>query len=144
MAQKDTEQLENELKSAKDFEKFFDDNQDSFKNLTLAEYLEFLLAEKNLSKAEVIKKSFLNPVYAYHIFSGRKDNPSRRKTILLAFALGLSPKEAQRLLYYSGNEKLYVKNSWDSIILFALENKMSAVRANALLQKFSEEPLLDE
>ena len=111
MTEKDTNQLENELSSAKDLEEFFDDNKENFLKISLAEYLEQLLTEKNLTKADVVKKSSLNPTYAYHIFAGRKQNPSRIKIICLAFAMELTPKETQRLLYFSGNEKLYAKNS---------------------------------
>ena len=56
MAEKDTAQLENELSTAESLEQFFDDNAENFCKLTPAQYLEQLLKEKNLSKAEVAKK----------------------------------------------------------------------------------------
>jgi len=144
MIEKDTQQLENELAETDELEIFLENNKEIFKNLSLAEYLESLLREKNLSKKEIIKKSLLNEVYAYHIFGGRKKNPSRQKILSLALAMKLTPKETQKLLYYAGLEKLYVKNSWDSIILFALENKLSVEKTNNLLIKFSENPLLGD
>ena len=144
MNEKDTAQLENELTKTEDLKEFLDDNKDFFNNFSLAEYLNYLLEEKNLSKMEIVKKCSLNQAYAYHIFAGRKKNPSRDKVICLALAMELSPKETQRLLYFSGNEKLYVKNSWDSIIWFALENKFTVERTNNLLNKFSERPLLGD
>lgn len=143
MAEKDTAQLENELSTAESLEKFLDDNAENFCKLTPAQYLEQLLKEKNLSKAEVAKKSLLNTVYVYHIFAGRK-NTSRLKILAVAVAMNLTVKETQRLLYFAGVEKLYVKNSWDSIILFALENNFNVERTNTLLQKFSEKPLLGD
>ena len=144
MTEKDTQQLENELSKAEEIENFLDDNREIFQNFSLAEYLEQLLAEKNLSKTEVAKKSLLNQIYVYHIFAGRKKNPSRQKILSIALAMELTPKETQKLLYCAGLEKLYVKNSWDSIILFALENKFSVERTNNLLIKFSESPLLGD
>lgn len=143
MPKKDTLQLENELAAAESFEQFFEDNAENFSNFTLTEYLEYLLKEKNLSKAEVAKKSLLNPVYVYHIFAGRK-NPSRLKILAIAVAMNLTVKETQRLLYFAGVEKLYIKNSWDSVILFALENNFDIERTNNLLDKFSETPLLGD
>lgn len=143
MVEKDTAQLENELAAAESLEKFFDDNAENFYKLTPAQYLEQLLKEKNLSKAEVAKKSLLNPVYVYHIFAGRK-NTSRLKFLAVALAMNLTVKETQRLLYFAGVEKLYVKNSWDSVILFALENNFDVERTNNLLEKFSETPLLGD
>lgn len=144
MAEKDTLQLENELTETEDLKEFLNDNKDFLENISLADYLNQLLVEKNLSKMEVVKKCALNQAYAYHIFAGRKKNPSRDKLICLALAMELSTKETQRLLYFSGNEKLYVKNSWDSIVWFALENKFTVERTNKLLHKFSERPLLGD
>lgn len=48
--QKDTQQLENELVAAEKVEDFLADNRDNFKNFTLAEYLNKLLAEKNFQR----------------------------------------------------------------------------------------------
>ncbi len=139
---KDTDELNHELDEADDVEAFIADHQEDFHPYTLDEYLHHLLQEKHLSKSEVIAKSQLNDLYAYHIFAGRKKNPSRSKVLALALAMGLTGKEAQRLLYYAGAEQLYVRNPWDSILLYALKHHMSVMDANALLVKMSEEPLL--
>ena len=144
MSDKDTNQLENELTKTDELEDFLDENKENFFKLSLSDYLEQLLAEKNLSKLEVVKKSLLNPTYAYHIFAGRKKNPSRDKVICLSLAMELTLQETQRLLYFSGNEKLYVKTSWDSIVMFALEKNFSVERTNKLLHKFAERPLLGD
>ena len=72
MPDKDTLKPENELAAAESVDEFFAGNEEFFHKFTLAQYLEFLLKEKNLSKAKVAKKSLLNPVYVYHIFAGRK------------------------------------------------------------------------
>lgn len=69
---KDTEELENELAESQNLEEFFQDNEGNFQDFTLAQYLSYLLVDKNLSKAEVIAASELNQIYAYHIFAGRK------------------------------------------------------------------------
>ena len=143
MIDKDTSQLENDLAAAESFEEFFADNEEFFQKFTLAQYLEILLQEKNLTKSEVAKKSLLNQVYVYHIFAGRK-KPARQKILSVAVAMNCTVKETQRLLYFAGVEKLYVKNSWDSIILFALKNNFDVERTNNLLNKFSESPLLGD
>lgn len=143
MPQKDTEELENELAESKNFEDFFNANEENFQDFTLAQYLSYLLVEKNLLKNEIVKKSELGD-YAYHIFAGRKKSPAREKILSLALAMELSVKEAQYLLYYAGLEKLYIRNEWDSIIMFALENKLSVRSANELLNSFSLTPLLGD
>ncbi len=143
MPRKDTEQLENELAESKSFEDFFNENEENFQDFTLAQYLDYLLSEKNILKSDVVKKSELGN-YAYHIFAGRKKNPAREKILSLALAMELSVKEAQYLLYYAGLEKLYIRNEWDSIVMFALENKLSVRSANELLSSFSLTPLLGD
>ena len=139
---KDTAELQNELRTAKGLEGFLVDNQKDFRRYTLAEYLQKLLDEKHLSKMEVIANSRLERLYAYHIFAGRKKNPSRQKVIALALAMGLTPEETQYLLYYAGAEQLYVRNPWDSILWFALDHHMTVVDTDLMLQKMSELPLL--
>ena len=142
--QKDTEQLENELAVASSVEDFLADNKDNFKNFTLAEYLNKLLQERNLTKSELIKRSQLDTTYVYRVFSGVTKKPARTNVIALALALELSPKETNYLLYYAGVEKLYVRNEWDSIIFFALENHLSVNETNELLAASNELPLLGD
>ena len=139
---KDTRELQNELKKAEGLENFLVDNQKDFRRYTLAEYLERLLKEKNLSKGEVIEKSQLERLYAYHIFAGRKKNPSREKVIAIALAMALTPEETQYLLYYAGAPQLYVRNPLDSVLWYALENHMSVVDTNIMLENMAELPLI--
>lgn len=75
--------------------------------------------------------------YVYHIFAGRK-NPARNKILALAIAMKLSLDEVQHLLYYAKAEKLYVRNSWDSVIIHAIENNLSVLETNLLLDKLGE------
>lgn len=140
MSEKDTEELENELAETDDLKKFFADNELNLRNFTLAQYLSYLLVTKNLSKADVIKRSELGD-YAYHIFSGRK-NTSREKVISLAVAMQLSFEECQHLLYYAGAKQLYARDSWDDVIIYALKNNLTVTQINELLIAFDEEPLL--
>mgnify|MGYP002624210593 CR=1 FL=1 len=141
---KSTEELKNELRKARGLEGFLVDNQKDFRQYTLAEYLNHLLEEKHLSKMKVIADSRLERRYAYHIFAGRKKNPSRPKVIALALAMGLTPEETQYLLYYAGAEQLYVRNPWDSVLWYALDHHMSVVDTNLMLEKMSNLPLLVE
>lgn len=103
-----------------------------------------MLAEKNFTKSEVIKNSQLDTTYIYRVFSGITKKPARKNVIAIALAMGLSAKETNYLLYYAGVEKLYVRNEWDSIIFFALENHLSVVETNELLLASNESPLLGD
>lgn len=140
---KDTDELKDGLRQASGLEGFLVDNQKEFRRYTLAEYLNQLLDEKHLSKADVVRESRLERVYGYHIFAGRKKNPSRNKVISLALAMKLAPEETQYLLYYAGAEQLYVRNPRDSILWYALDHHMSVLDTNIMLQKMSEQPLLN-
>ena len=140
MSEKNTEELENELAATDDLKNFFEENKKNLRDFTLSEYLNYLLETKNLSKAEVIKKSQLGD-YAYHIFSGRK-NTSRTKILSLALAMELSFEECQHLLYYAGANELYARDSWDDVIIYALKNNLSVAETNELLNNFDETPLL--
>ena len=141
MSIKDTEQLENELKSASNIEDYFDDNEDNFNQFTFRSYFEYLISTKNLNKADIIKKSGLDQIYAYHIIAGRKNKPARSKIIALALAMQLTPKETQHLLHYAGTAQLYVRDPWDSVIYFALENHLTVAETDDLLNSLSQTPL---
>ena len=142
MPEKDTQSLEHELSEAEDFEPFLTENEENLRECTLAEYLQKLLAEKHLVQADVISASGLEPKYADHIFAGRKKHTSRAKALSIALAMGLTPKEAQYLLYYAGAERLYVRNPWDSVIWYALEHRMTVMETNLLLRRVEKQPLL--
>lgn len=49
--------------------------------------------------------------------------------------------EAQHLLYYAGSEALYARNSFDSIIWYALEHHLNVIDANLLLERLGGKPL---
>ena len=142
MKNKTTAILEHELSESKRVEDYLTANDSELVNQTLSEHLEELIKEKGLNKALIIEQSGLDKVYAYHIFAGRKKT-SRNKILALAIAMKLTPDETQHLLYYAKAEKLYVRNSWDSVIWHALENKLSVLETNLLLDKLGETKLLD-
>lgn len=140
MFNKDTEKLLAEIKSDSDIKNFLAKNQNEFVEL-LHLYLNRLLQEKNLNKAAVIKNSLINSNYAYHIFSGKKNNPSRDKIISLSIAMKLSFDETQYLLRYSGAGSLYPRNSRDALIISAVEQKLTVSDTNLLLEQFGEQVL---
>ena len=146
MTTKDTAEMENEIISAKtedDLKKFLEDNEENFPDFTLDEYLKFLLDEKNLNMSEVIKTSQIG-TYAYKIFEGKRKNNSRTKILSLAFAMKLSVQETNRLLYYANAKKLYAKDDWDAVIIFALNNGYDLAQANQLLEDSAMTPLIGE
>ena len=139
---KDTDELLFELKEERDLQSYRDRNQDEFL-VPLHEYLESLLAAKNLLKRDVIEQSGLNREYAYHIFSGNRKNPSRPKILALAIAMGLDFDEIQYLLRYTGQSPLYPRNPWDSVIISAVRQNLTVPQTNDLLNQLGETLLLE-
>lgn len=106
----------------------------------LHQYLNTLLDEKKIKKSEVIKRSGLDRGYVYDIFAGKK-LPSRDKVLAICFAMELSEEEVQRLLKYTGYPMLYARVERESIILFALQHKLSLTDVNELLYEMNHEHL---
>lgn len=138
---KDTNDLFTELHENSNIKNYLRRNRDEFV-LPLGEYLENLLAQKNLTKQAVIEKSGVQREYAYHIFSGLKKNPSRPKILALAFAMELNLEETQYLLRYAKQSPLYPRNPWDSIIISAIEQKLTVLQTNELLNQLGETTFL--
>lgn len=133
---KETDALFQELKKS-NIKDFLANNPKEVNQLKLSNYLELLLEQKQLNKADVVANSCLDSTYAYHILAGRK-NPSRHKIIALALAMGLSLDETQHALQYANEGILYPRNSWDAIIIFAIEHKQSVIETDVLLEAAGE------
>ncbi len=141
MAEKDTGELNQELKKTKQVKDFLKRNEDELQTMTLPEYLAALLKEKQRTKKEIIQASGLEETYAYHIFAGIK-HPQRPKLLALALAFGLTADEAQYLLRLANLPQLYVRRPWDSVILHALDHRQSVMETNILLDGLGESQLL--
>lgn len=132
MLYKTTDELSHELKAATDIEDYLTKNKENMLSQNLPMHLEMLLSQKGISRADVVRGSLLDRAYVYQIFSGEK-TPSRDKLIAIAFGLGLSDDETQKMLKLSGNRALYAREERDSLILFALQKKKTILETNELL-----------
>lgn len=99
---------------------------------SFAQYITRIIAERNLSPAEVIRNSAIQRNYAYQILEGRK-LPGRDKIVALALACRLSLEETQRCLTLAGEGALYAKNLRDSVLIFAVQKELSVQQTNELL-----------
>ena len=124
---KSTDDLANEIKESNNILDFLAENHEEMQLGGLPQYLEEWLREKNLSKADVVRQSNLNRAYVYQIFLGRK-YPSRDKVIALAFGLGLTADEAQKLLKQAG-----YRDPRDALLLYAVGHGKTILEANQLL-----------
>lgn len=133
-----TEELLEELLTSPDPAAFAD-----ARNITrrsLPDYLQQLLDEKGLERADVVRAAGLNETYGYQIFMGQR-SPKRNKVLQIAFAMGLTLKETNRLLQAAGANELYCKNRRDAIIIFCLDKGYSLQRVEEELYRFGEETI---
>ncbi len=132
MKQKSTDELNHEIKAATNIEDYLIKNKENMLTSNLPEYLNKLLTQKGLKKADVIRSSQLGRAYVYQIFSGKK-TPSRDKLIAIAFGMGLSDDETQKMLKLTCNRELYARDKRDALILFALLKKKTVFEINESL-----------
>ena len=67
MTHKSTDELKNELKTAANLRDYLSKNKENLLTTGLPEYLERLLSQKGLKKADVIRGSLLGRAYVYKI-----------------------------------------------------------------------------
>ena len=96
---KNIDDLFEELKNL-NLESYLENNCNEFL-IPLHQYLQLITEAKGLTKVNVIRHSQLDRHYAYHIFSGKKQNPSRNKILAFANAMNLNLDETQTLLQHS-------------------------------------------
>lgn len=135
-AHKTTDELNHEIKTATDIEDYLAKNKEHMLSCSLSEHLKRLLSQKKLSRADVVRGSFLGRTYVYQIFSGEKV-PSRDKLIAIAFGMGLSDEETQTMLKLSGYKELYARDARDALLLFSLQQKKTIFETNELLDDHS-------
>ena len=138
--QKDTSEIVKELGLCPDFQTFYNENKEYMISADLAQLLTELLERKGLKKSQVIKNAEFSEVYGYQIFSGLRV-PERKKLLCLTVSMGLNIDEAQQLLKCAGYAPLYVKNPFDSVVLYGLCKGLSVVEINELLYKYELETL---
>ena len=80
---------------------YIENENDNLVNMTLSEYLNKILSDRNLKTSDLVKLTGLDRTYTYQIMSGRK-NPSRDKVIAICFALNMSFEDTQQLLKATG------------------------------------------
>ncbi|MGI6230598.1 MAG: XRE family transcriptional regulator [Tractidigestivibacter sp.] len=114
----------------------------NFEERTLSQYLNDLLDQGDLRKSEVIRASGVSPTFCYQVFQGTR-MPGRDNAIMIAFGLGCSLVETQRLLRLAGVSELWSRNRRDAIIIFCIEHGKSREQCDDELWRLGEETLLD-
>lgn len=130
-----TEDMLTELLEAPDPARFID--RAEVGRCDLAGYLNQLLEEHGLKRAAVVRVAGINETFGYQIFTGAR-KASRDNLLKIAFALGASLRETNRLLQAGGANELYCKNRRDAIIIFAISHGYSLQKTEEELYRFGE------
>lgn len=133
-----TEELLEKLLDAPDPGAFA--RQNHITSRSLPQYLDELLIEKDLKRADVVRAAGLNETFGYQIFVGQR-NPSRNKVLQLAFAMRCTLREANRMLKAAGSNELYCKDRRDAIIIFALGKGYTLAETDEALYRFGEDTI---
>lgn len=120
--------------------KYLTDNEEQFVNEDIKTFWENLIAEKQYSKSNIINKADINYCYFYDILNGRK-MPSKDKVVRIALAMKLDLDECQKALKISGRSSLYARDRRDSVLIYAIQNKLTLFQCDELLIKYGEERL---
>ncbi|MGN0597131.1 MAG: XRE family transcriptional regulator [Ruminiclostridium sp.] len=138
MEKKKTNELLESIKTKKEILDYINQNKDELIRESLSQYLNRLLAETGKKRSEIVAAGDLPKGYTYELFSGEKTNPSRDMLIKICFGFGLDLEQTQTFLKRTGAGVLYPRNKRDSVIIFAIENKLGIVRCNMLLEENGE------
>ena len=100
-----------------------------------------LYETKDLTKAELARRSGISEVYLHQVFSGRR-TPSRDRLLCLCIGLGASAEEAQSLLQQAHHAPLYARDKRDAVLLFGLSHSLTLPEINDALFTAGAETLL--
>lgn len=134
-----TEELLDRLLSSSTVESYL--SSGGVTDRTLCDYLREMLETHGVTRARVARESGLNATFVYDLFSG-KSRPGRDTAIMLAFGLGCSLIETQRLLRIAGLSELYCRQRRDAIIIWCLSNGYDRVSTDDELYRLGEPTLL--
>lgn len=127
------------LKTISNFNEYLERYNNQLIDISLHIYLQRLAEEKGVALATIAAKSGLGD-YVYKLWNGKRQ-PTRSGVISIAFAMGLSLEETQRLLRTGGFAGLDPRRLRNSALIFSLEKGYSVMEANELLDEIGEKLL---
>lgn len=94
----------------------------------LSEFIEELIKNAGISRAELIRRLDVDINYGYQLLNGTRI-PTRERLIRIGLLLGTDVKQLQRLLRIASKESLYVRDLTDAKVFYAIKQKMSYEKA---------------
>ncbi|MBE6816925.1 MAG: hypothetical protein E7520_04390 [Ruminococcaceae bacterium] len=141
LLRKQTDELLNELKQKNiDIQDYINHNENSFIEINLRTMWEELFKKSNKSKSDIINNADISYIYFYEILQGKKI-PTKDKIVRLILAMELSLDDCQMALKYCNHSQLYPRIKRDSLIIYAIENKLNLYDLQELLNSNGEKEL---
>ena len=137
-----TAELLDQLLASTSAEAYLASAGDNLELRKLSDYINELLVEKGLTRAEVFRAGGINPTYGYDAFSGKRENLSRDQLLMLAFGLGCTLPEAQRMLRLAGSRELWPRIPRDAIIIRCLEAGFTREQTDDELFRLGEKTII--
>lgn len=119
---------------------FFATNAAELVNEEIPAFWKTLIEKSGMSKTAIINCADFNYGYFFDIINGRKI-PSRDKLLRIIVAMQCTVDDCQSALRISGKSALYPRVRRDSIIIYALTNRLPVSKLHELLIRFGERPL---
>ena len=130
-----------DCKTTDDIVEFLDGHDCS--QITLSDYLNYLLDVKCLKRSQVVKDAHLDATFGYQIFKGTR-GCSRDKLLSLAFAMGSNLSETNRMLKLAGYSELYLKNKRDTVISFCIKSGKTLFQTDYELYRFGQKTISED
>lgn len=128
-----TSTLLRRLFKAPNLEEFMENNTDEITLPQFHEYISGLCKAGGQVPEHIIRHASIDRTYGHQLFNGTR-KPSRDKVIQLAFGFGLTVDGTQKLLQIAQKNALYPRIRRDAAILYCLNNHMSILDTQSVLQ----------
>lgn len=130
--QKCTDDLMKELTQTSHIDEYLKNNDKYIITENLSSFICDRIAEKGISKAQVLRNADINEIYGYQILSGKR-LPSRQKLISICIGAEFNLELTNEVIKLAGYAPLSPKNKWDSIVIFGIANHLSITKINETL-----------
>ena len=138
-----TGEMTSGILKTKDFKRYMANHASSMGQVDLPEYLERLLREKDMKRAEVIRRADLDRAFGYQIFDGSK-SPSRDKVLQIAIGFRLNYDETCELLRVARKPALYARLKREAVLIYAIGHGLSIMETQYMLMEAELTPLGQE
>lgn len=123
-----------------DIDAYIKENRHNFVNCDISRLLRMLYEDRQISKAELARRSGMSEVYLHQLFSGRR-KPSRDKLLCLCVGMELTIEETQKLLRLAAFGELYPRIKREAIIYHGIAHHTPLNEINDKLFKEGEKAL---